>query len=287
MKLSRAVRLLVIAVVVFPSASLAIAIQPTWARKAVAFPSECEVGSNAALVTGTRGALEALPGVVACKPIRIPSPDKRFTIEVKYQKLEIEKGYDQLQAYFVLRAQDGTSRKGDLPYGFQNIDLLWSPDSKAFFVNGGNGGGLWGFWVYVYRIDDPKLEPIELTDQARRDMVKTFPPCRASGIDRDTCLDLEKNPDSNMSGIDWSNGSSTIVVMAEVPEGGGYGGIKGQVMGYELDVPTGKIVRRMNAREFAKNWQKSMAFRFHVPDPPGYCTPNNPKQIPGCIGHDW
>lgn len=289
MKSSRVVRLLVIAVTVFSSVSLAFAIKPTWARKAVTFPSQCEVGSNAAPITGTRKALEELPGVAACKPIRIPSPDKRFTVEVKYQKHKIGPGYDDvLFAYFLLRAEDGTSREGDLPYGFQNIDLLWSPDSKAFLIDGGNGSSTAGFWVYVYRIDDPKLEPLDITGQAQLDMVKTFPPCKASELDRMECLKLEKGHDYiNMSGIDWSGGSSTMVVMAEVFEGGGMGGIKGQIIGYELDVPSGKIVRRMTASEFAMNWQKSMAWKFHVPDPPEYCAPNNPKEIPGCIGHDW
>jgi hypothetical protein len=206
---------------------------------------------------------------------------------VKYKKHQIEKEYELLEVYFVLRGQDGSRREGGFPAGFQDIDLLWSPDSKAFFVNGGNGGAIWGFWVYIYRIDDPALEPLDVTGQAQRDMVKTFPPCKASGIDRKLCLELEKDPENNMSGIDWSNGSSTIVVMAEVPPSGGMGGIGGQVIGYELDVPTGKIVRRMNAREFAKNWQKSMAWRFNIPDPPEYCEPKNPKEIPGCIGHIW
>ena len=75
--------------------------------------------------------------------------------------------------------------------------------------------------------------------------------------------------------------------MGEVPCSGGYRGIMCQVMGYELDVPTGKIVRRMNAREFGEYWRKSIAWRFHVPDPPEYCDAKNFREIPGCIGHDW
>jgi hypothetical protein len=288
MKLSRALRILVTTAVVFSSFSLAFATQPTWARKARAFPSECEIGSSASPSgDSSRGALQSLAGVAACKPIRIPSPDKRLAVEVKYQKLEIEKGYEILSAYFLLRGENGTTREGVFPAGFQDIDLLWSPDSKGFFVNGGNGGGYWGFWVYVYRIDDPKLEPLDIAGQAQLDMVRTFPPCKASGIDRKICLELEKAPDSNMTGIDWAGGSSTLVVMAEVPCSGGHGGIMCQVMGYELEIPTGRIVRRMKAKEFATNWQKSMAFRFHVPDPPEYCDPTNRRKVFGCAGHNW
>jgi len=288
MKLSRAWRLFVVLMAVISFDSFAFAIQPTWARKAVAFPSQCDIDSGAVPTSASpRGALQALPGTTNCNAIRIPSPDKRLTVEVKYRKLEVEKGYDLLVAYFVLHAQDGTSREGSFPNGFQDIDLLWSPDSNAFFVNGGNGGGYWGFFVYVYRIDDPALEAHDITGQAQQDLVKTFPPCKASGLDRKTCEEIEKDPGYNMSGIDWSSSSSTLIVMAEVPCSGGMGGIMCQVMGYELDMPTGKIVRRMSARQFAREWQRSMAWRFEVPGPPYYCDAKNRQKIPGCIGHDW
>jgi hypothetical protein len=73
-----------------------------------------------------------------------------------------------------------------------------------------------------------------------------------------------------MSGVDWVADSSAIVVMAEVPCSGGYGGIMCQVQGYEPEIPTGKIRERMAPRECKKLWQKSMAWNFHIPDPPEY-----------------
>ncbi len=288
MKASRVQLLLLTSAGVFSLASPIFAIQPTWAKKAVAFPTQCEVGSTAASSSGLRTALQAFPAPTACRPIRIPSPDKRLTVEVKYSRIEVGKGNrDNLIAYFILRARDGTSREGDFPGGFQNIDLLWSPDSKAFFVNGGNGGGYWGFWVYVYRVDDPKLEPLDITSQAKNDMAKSFPPCKASGLDRKTCLELEKDPDANVTGIDWSNESSNVVVMAEVPCSGGHGGIMCQVIGYELNQRPGVSFVKQAPEQFKQEWQKSMAFRFHVPDPPEYCEKGNPQEIPGCIGHTW
>jgi hypothetical protein len=60
-----------------------------------------------------------------------------------------------------------------------------------------------------------------------------------------------------------------------------------QVMGYELDVPTGAIVRRMSAKDLAKKWQKGMAWKFQDPGPAEYCNAENRRKIPGCIGHDW
>jgi hypothetical protein len=213
----------------------------------------------------------------------IPSPDGKSRIDVKYRKNSLEF----LTAYLVITTPDQRLREAPLPHGFQDIDLLWSPDSKAFFVNGGSGGGYWGFWVYVYLLNDAELEPINVTDDAQRDMVRTFPPCKASYLDQKTCTAVESKPEYNMSGIDWARDSTAIVVMAEVPCAGSYGGIMCQVLGYELEVPTGRILRRMTAREFAVRWQKSMAWEFPVPDPPEYCDEPSDGKNPGCRGHDW
>ena len=48
------------------------------------------------------------------------------------------------------------------------------------------------------------------------------------------------------------------------------GGIPGQALGYEIEIPTGKILDRMGAEEFAERWQHSMAWKFDIPDPPEY-----------------
>jgi len=74
----------------------------------------------------------------------------------------------------------------------------------------------------------------------------------------------------NMSGVDWLQDSSGVVVMSEVPPTSRYGGIMGQVMGYELEVPSGKILQRLDAKRFKMKWQKSMAWKFRVPGPPEY-----------------
>jgi hypothetical protein len=273
---ARSAPFLAVALAILLPASAAHAIQPTWARKAVAFHSECRRDSSERA---------RWPGV--CRPVFIPSPNGEFTVEVQYEKVEIEKDFDVLVAFFSLRSRDGSVREGSFPYGFQNIDLLWSPDSRAFFVNGGNGSATAGFWVYIYRVDDPALEPRDVTHLAQADMLKTFPPCRASELDHEFCRSFKKEPEFNMSGIDWAGDSSALIVMAEVPEGGGMGGIKGQVMGYKLDAANGTIIQRIPARRFKHDWQPSLAFRFHIPDPPEYCEKGNPRQIPGCIGHDW
>lgn len=264
----------------------ALAATPTWAKKATIFPSECNPKATGPYKNQTpRGALTS--SSAPCTPVRISSPDGKNSIQVNYRKTGEDSDYD--GAYLLVTTPDGRTRETHLPYGFQDVDLLWSPDSEAFFVNGGGGGGYWGFWVYVYLLNDPKLEPIDITGNARLDMVNSFPPCKASYLDKKTCKAIEsssQSDDYNMTGIDWTSGSA-VVVMAEVPCAGSYGGIMCQVLGYELEVPTGKILKRMTARDFAARWQKSMAWKFEIPDPPEYCDHASNRTRPGCAGHDW
>ena len=71
----------------------------------------------------------------------------------------------------------------------------------------------------------------------------------------------------NAVGIDWIGSSSGLVVMAEVPCTSSMGGVMCQVLGYELSLPSGRILRRIEPREFARRWQRSMAWTFKIPEP--------------------
>ena len=171
------------------------------------------------------------------------------------------------------------------PSGYINLELLWSPDAHAFFLNGSNAG-VWDV-MYLYLADNP-TQPRNITDEAQRDMLKDFPPCKAAFPNADDaggCKETSRGqipgceygeadpkyiPDYNMVAIDWVN-ASTILVMGEVPCDSLFGGIMCQVMGYELEVPTGRIVKRMKPKELNLEWQKSMAWKFRIPDTALYC----------------
>jgi hypothetical protein len=60
------------------------------------------------------------------------------------------------------------------------------------------------------------------------------------------------------------------VVLAQVPCTSSFGGIMCQALGYELEVPSGKILKRMEPSAFKADWQKSMVQRFIVPEKPQY-----------------
>jgi hypothetical protein len=224
---------------------------PTWARKAIAFEEECTEKSE----------------FYKCKPIRIPSPDNKSSVRVFYQKVD-----DIMVAYLRLATPGKSIREFAAPCSNGADDLLWVPDSKSFFVNGGCGSAISGFVVDVYLVGSENIDAgLDLTQEAMYDMVKSFPPCKALNHDPQECKVMQTDREYyNMSGIDWLDDSSGIVVMSEVPPSSRYGGILGQVMGYELEVPSGKILRRLNAKQFKMKWQKSMAWTFSIPDPPEY-----------------
>ncbi len=263
--------LLIASFAIFALSPFAFAAEPRSAKRAVAFPEQCRNDRY-----------------YDCKPVQIPSPDRRSNVEVLYKPIDIAEGDQILEAFLRVTTPTQNIRDAALPTGFQDIDLLWSQDSKAFFVNGGNGGSYWGFWVYVYLADDPS-DPREVTEQAQRDMLKQFPACKAAypsaddargckkasrAVDEETCMkkevDPKFNPEYNMTGIDWV-GPSSVLVLAEVPCDTQWGGTMCQVMGYELNVPTGRILNRIDAKELKRRWQKSMAWEFHIPEPPVYC----------------
>ena len=221
--------------------AFAAADKPNWTRKATGFAGVCSSGN--------------------CRPVRIVAPDKKSAVEVLYQD-----GNAYLR---VTGAADKPVREiRDVSNSPQN-DLLWAPDSKAFFIDGGEGMTSPAF-VQVYLLDEEQLRPLDVTGQVEQDMLKTYPPCKALYLDEASCRQLERDPGYNLRAIDWVDDSSAVVVLAQVPCTSNYGGIMCQAMGYEVEVPSGKILKRMTPAEFKAEWQKHMVQRFMIPEKPQY-----------------
>jgi len=120
----------------------------------------------------------------------------------------------------------------------------------------------------IFRVEDSGPVEIDAVREPFQDMLRRFPPCRAYHADPNLCDEIPKHEDYlNFSAIDWTD-AHTLVLMGEVPCESRWGGIMCQVMGYEVDAATGKIVDLMTAREFKKKWQHAMPFRFHIPEAP-------------------
>jgi hypothetical protein len=151
-------------------------------------------------------------------------------------------------------------------------EVLWAPDSTGFVING-SPSAYAGFAFVVYRVGAENVIPTDVTNLAQRDMVQTFPPCKARHISNAECGAIEKEPEFNMSALAWSRGGAAVIVFGEIPCSGQYGGIACQVMGYEVAVPTGKILDRMSAPELRRRFQSDMAWPMKVPGPPEYRSP--------------
>ena len=221
---------------------VALASKPNWIKHATGFMGQCSS---------------------ECRPITIAAPDKTTAVEVLYQ----DGG-----AYLKVTQHGQNAREIHDVFTSPHNDLLWAPDSKAFLVDAGEGMTSPSF-VQVYTLDDPQLRAIDITHDVEQDMVKTFPPCNALFIDPSTCRKIEKQPDYNTTAITWINDSSALIVLAQVPCTSNYGGISCQSMGYEVEVPSGKILKRIPPPEFKKAYQKLMQQEYVVPIAPQYVAP--------------
>jgi len=216
-----------------------------WAKKGIAFPFAC-------------------PPFTDCEPLRILSPDRKSAVEVTYISLSGDADIKRVS----LRVTSGGRFLGEVqPVGEAQNEITWAPDSKAFFINGSDNGYTENPVAFHY-LDDASLGPGYVTEAVAQDMVRRFPPCQVKNPS-ELCAQLADKPKDfiNAVGIDWIGSSSRAVVMAEVPCTSSMGGVMCQVLGYELSLPSGKIVRRMEPREFARRWQRSMAWTFKIPGP--------------------
>jgi hypothetical protein len=148
------------------------------------------------------------------------------------------------------------------------IEVLWSPDSRSLAITGTYNAYTNSTRIFLIRANSIQEASIALV---RSDMVRTFPPCRASNADRVICSREENGEDFNYATVAWAT-PTIAVVMAEVPCSSSQGGIMCQVEGYELDIQTGKILRRMNATQLKTAWQAKLAWQLKVPPPPEWAS---------------
>jgi len=226
---------------------------PIWSKKGITFPINC-------------------PPFKSCHTLRIVSPNGENTIEVTYQKSTgYPAGYPITTETASLQVAGFGTHAASVPIldGVED-EIAWSPDSKCFFINSNYNGYVDEIFA-VHCVNEPDLGPGHITQQVEQDMARSFPPCEAVLISREQCTEMAADPDYlGVVALDWIHGSSEMVVMADVPCDTMWGGIMCQVLGYEIAVPSGKILRRMEPKEFAKEWQHSMAWKFRVPEAPKY-----------------
>lgn len=216
-----------------------------WAKGGTAFPSAC-------------------PPSTGCNAFRVVSPDGKSAVQVRYVP---DSGNPNIKEASILVISSGRVLGTVPPVGQVENEVKWSPDSKAFFMNGSDNAYTENP-VAVHYVDDPNLGPGYVTAAVAQDMIRSFPPCRVKKPS-EICAAIAANPKDSINavGIAWVDKSAGIVVMAEVPCTSSMGGIMCQVLGYEIALPSGKIIRRMGAKEFRARWQRDMAWTFRIPEP--------------------
>ncbi len=238
-------------------ASDASASGPIWSKNAVRLHVECNLGADAP-ASATRQ--------------QVPSPNRLVTAEVTCGHSEADDGVLVVRVISPDQPERQTVLRHPANESWRPQELLWSPDSKAFLVNGSENAYA-GEGFLVFELGLPGFQGFAPAKTVQRDMVRRFPPCQARGRDPDICARVLKNPDFNMSAVAWTRGSHAIIVMAEVPCSSSYGGIMCQVQGYELDARTGRILARMSAKDLKERWQRQMAFSMRIPEPPEFGPP--------------
>jgi|SRR5271170_1708623 len=215
--------------------------RPTWAKQATALDLSCSAQAQT-----------------------IPSPNSRYILQV----VCIKHGEDDPTYALRLVSPNKQISESSLDEGAH--ELLWAPDSSAFFVNGGTSSYA-GFFVAVYQIKAlAGMRKLVITKAAQTDMVEQFPPCKAYNRDQTTCGRIADHPEYNMSGLGWRDDSAAIYVFAEVPCSSSYGGIMCQVLGYELSIPDGRILARLSALQAKEQWNKYATWDIRIPDSPKY-----------------
>jgi hypothetical protein len=222
--------------------------EPIWARAAVPL-AECSDQATAA-------------------PQRISSPDGKTTVDVDCRDSAAGDRW-------TLRAIRSGQKPEAISLAIPRFDLwrpqevLWSPDSRWFVVNGSENAYS-GFAVALYELRDEQVELHNITRSAQLDMLASFPPCKAAALTEETCRRIETQPGYNMSALAWTKNAASLILFAEVPCTSSYGGIMCQVQGYEIEVPSGRILKRMSAKEVKRLWQSSAAWNIRIPEAPEY-----------------
>lgn len=166
----------------------------------------------------------------------VASPDGRSKLEISFKTGK--QGDAIAVARFVLQNR---VIPVELDENWVQIEVLWSPNSRSLAITGSYNAYTNSTRIYVIGAHSIQRMP---TVSVRSDMVRTFPPCKASNADPMACRRKESGEDFNYATVAWA-GSTTVVVMAEVPCSSSQGGIMCQVEGYEFDTQTGNILRRM------------------------------------------
>lgn len=185
----------------------------------------------------------------------IPSPDGRKSIVVKPPRSnEFEFTHD---VSVRVNGHEFETAIGS----WVGAEVLWSPDSEAFFVTYSDGGAVGTFHLMVFYVGETGLRIVEPIPNGR----EVFAP---------HCFSPE-NP--NVAGIRWVGDSSRLLLAIEVPPHSSCADM-GTFRAFEIRLPDGGIVNRFDQLPAKKQFRQYMGAELRNADDscfkkPGSCDP--------------
>ncbi|MFZ2448276.1 MAG: hypothetical protein WAW37_18105 [Syntrophobacteraceae bacterium] len=127
-------------------------------------------------------------------------------------------------------------------------EVLWAPDSSAFVINVSDGG-LVGTWEAAFFFLDAANRPI------RRDIQRLVMPAA------NKLLLCDPDEVANIGVASWVNGSSEVLVIAEVPPHSSCRNM-GSIFGFLVSVESYQITKRIAEDNLRKRWANTLGCRF-------------------------
>ncbi|MFZ0394819.1 MAG: hypothetical protein WCF17_20160 [Terracidiphilus sp.] len=148
-----------------------------------------------------------------------------------------------------------------------DMDVLWSPDSKLVALTGEMASYI--ETVRVFAISETGPKQLDADMQPTQDMVRRLRPVCARYVGRLGCDPDQDEDGLNFAAVAWSD-SHTLALMSEVPCDTMWGGIMCLAMGYDVDLPSGRIVGTTTPKAFMTRWKQSIPPSFRIPDSPDW-----------------
>jgi hypothetical protein len=143
-------------------------------------------------------------------------------------------------------------------------EFIWSSDPAGAIAVSGSSNAYAGRDVIVFRMESGKWVRKDVLLPARKRMLDRLARCWPEVR---TAYTSPRLVELNMSAVAWRD-ARTLVVFGEVTPSSSYGYAMGQVMGYEIDIRDGKVLREMTADEFKARWQSAAGWPIRIPDEP-------------------
>ena len=126
-------------------------------------------------------------------------------------------------------------------------EIGWASDSSGFFLTRSDGGWVGSWYASVILMKDPKQKEINISQRVARDFHKNISQCP------------EEEP--NIVALAWIEGSRKLLLVAESPNHSSCPDM-GNIAGYQISVPSGKILKRYNKTELKNQFEQYFGERL-------------------------